>query len=331
MAPWWFLHHTLVRRPSPLGISRMLGRLWFLVMWALTSRRAVVAFHGRTAFFSGRSLSILMSAVDDDVKTIESTWNLTGLKREVSRQSLRCHKKVSKARQRLTAAKEQVEELTTNPDVTMEQLEQCPDVDTLEVELTDLKERLSQLQQLEEALASEKNGKRVLPEATAELALALGVADEPPQKQPRGPGKPKGPRESSKSRLPYRRFYSVDQTEIRVGKQADDNDELTLRLRDDMDWWMHAAGCPGSHVVIRNTSNNLPEEIVQDAAALAARQSKCQGKVIKVSLTRCRDIRKPAGAKAGLVQLVGNVRTISVNMKEAEARLQRLDDTCLVN
>ena len=68
-----------------------------------------------------------------------------------------------------------------------------------------------------------------------------------------------------------------------------------------------------------------------DAAALAARQSKCSGKIIKVSMTRARDIKKPPGAKAGLVQLVGNVRTITVNMKEEQSRLDRLDKTVLIN
>jgi len=36
-----------------------------------------------------------------------------------------------------------------------------------------------------------------------------------------------------------------------------DNDELTLKERDNKDWWMHVAGCPGSHVVIRNTAEGL--------------------------------------------------------------------------
>ncbi len=68
-----------------------------------------------------------------------------------------------------------------------------------------------------------------------------------------------------------------------------------------------------------------------DAAALAARQSKCNGNTIKVNLTRCRDVKKPPGAKYGLVQLVGKVETVSVNMKEAEKRLVRLDDTIVTN
>jgi predicted ribosome quality control (RQC) complex YloA/Tae2 family protein len=83
--------------------------------------------------------------------------------------------------------------------------------------------------------------------------------------------------------------------------------------------------------VIRCHDEQLDKDVIEDAAALAARQSKCNGGVIKVSLTRARDIKKPPGAKAGLVQLTGQVQTISVNMKEAQARLDRLDKTMLVN
>jgi len=94
---------------------------------------------------------------------------------------------------------------------------------------------------------------------------------------------------------------------------------------------MHAAGCPGSHIVIRCHDEQLDAEVKNDAAALAARQSKCQckcqGSTIKVSLTRWRDVKKPPGAVPGLVQLTGKVETVSVNMKEAETRLDRLDAT----
>ena len=119
----------------------------------------------------------------------------------------------------------------------------------------------------------------------------------------------------------------------KVGKQAEDNDELSLspEHRAGSDWWMHASGCPGSHVVIRRSDEALDNEIVQDAAALAARQSKCTGNTIKVSMTRCRHIQKPRGAKAGLVQLTGPVRSITVNMRQAEKRLARLDATVEIN
>ena len=94
---------------------------------------------------------------------------------------------------------------------------------------------------------------------------------------------------------------------------------------------MHASGCPGSHVVIRCHDESLAKDIVNDAASLAARESKCQGSTIKVSLTRCRHVKKPPGAKPGLVQLTGAIQTISVNMKEAEKRLKRLDETKQIN
>ena len=116
---------------------------------------------------------------------------------------------------------------------------------------------------------------------------------------------------------------------FKVGRRSEDNDELSCNPEhgDGPDWWMHAAGCPGSHVVIRCHDEQLDNEVKKDAAALAARQSKCQGNSIKVSLTRWRDVKKPPGAKPGLVQLTGKVQTVSVNMKEVEARLERLDET----
>ena len=174
----------------------------------------------------------------------------------------------------------------------------------------------------------------VCPQMVALAAIGLGVNDEPPKRAPRGHKKKKGPRASDVApRRPYRRYYSESNIEIRVGKQAPDNDALSLlpEHRDGADWWMHASGCPGSHVVIRTHDASPDNNVLQDAAALAARQSKCSGAVIKVSLCRCRDVSKPRGAKAGLVQLNGNVRTISVNMKEAEKRLKRLDATEEIN
>jgi predicted ribosome quality control (RQC) complex YloA/Tae2 family protein len=80
-------------------------------------------------------------------------------------------------------------------------------------------------------------------------------------------------------------FHTLINTKKKVGKAAEDNDELTLnpKYRDGNDWWLHASGCPGSHVVIRSNGNDILEhDVVQDAAALAARQSKCTGSVIKV-------------------------------------------------
>jgi superfamily II DNA/RNA helicase/DNA topoisomerase IA len=321
------------RRQAPSGRKQTTND-WRRTRSAVTRKRQT----GISSSTQRRNFSLFMSTYDEDEaednsQDIERTWNLPGLKKEVQRLVLRCHKKIGKASQRLQNAQQQVEELSTNPNVSMDELESCPNIEALEVELYELKERLQGLNSLEESIAYVKGKSAVkLPEDMARLALDLGVDDKPPKRIERSPKKKKGPRREPK-RLPYRRYYSMDNVEIRVGKQAEDNDQLSLsdEYRDSTDWWMHASGCPGSHVVIRCGDETLPEEVVLDAAALAARQSKCQGKVIKVSLTRCRDVVKPRGAKPGLVQLVGNVRTVSVNMTDAKERLQRLDGTVRIN
>jgi predicted ribosome quality control (RQC) complex YloA/Tae2 family protein len=302
--------------------------------------------HGHATTANRFYSQLFMSAVDEDediawrssTETMDRTWNIGGLKKEVQRNIFRCHKKVGKANERLQSAKAIVERLK-NPNydasvVTMEDLENCPDVEALALEVDELKTRLRNLNRLEEALRGVKNStiSVALPDEVAGLALDLGVSDEPPQRKEGGPPKQKGPRASE--RLPYRRYYSFNNVEIRVGKKAEDNDELTLspKHRNGSDWWMHASSCAGSHVVIRCSDEKLAEDVVMDAAALAARQSKNKrSKIVKVSLTRCRDISKPAGSKAGLVRLTGNIRTITVDMNQAETRLQRLDKTELIN
>ena len=91
---------------------------------------------------------------------------------------------------------------------------------------------------------------------------------------------------------------------------------------------MHAAGCPGSHVVIRFTEPDVPHETLMDAAMLSVKNSKAsQGGKAKVSLVRCRQVSKPRGAKAGLVHLSGDVKSITVNVKNEMERLLRLEGT----
>mmetsp|Transcript_14849 Transcript_14849/g.22677 ORF Transcript_14849/g.22677 Transcript_14849/m.22677 type:complete len:340 (-) Transcript_14849:21-1040(-) len=313
--------------------ARFAGRqLLGKVSVSFMRRKSASAFE--YGYFATRNLMMTSVDADETLHTLHSNqtkWNIVGLKKEVNRLVLRTHKKVGKVHTKLSKAKEIVEELTTKPDATLEELENCPNIDVIEFELSNLQERLQKLNELEQTLAIEKRKSGLLQEPVLSMVLELGVNDEPPPKQERGPGKKKGPKQMT-PRLPYRRYYSLDNTEIRVGKKAEDNDQLSCspEHRDGADWWMHASGCPGSHVVIRS-HEDLNEEVVQDAAALAARQSKCNGSIIKVSLTRCRDVKKPVGAKAGLVQLTGKVRTVAVNMSEAAARLDRLDSTCVIN
>jgi predicted ribosome quality control (RQC) complex YloA/Tae2 family protein len=213
----------------------------------------------------------------------------------------------------------------------MEDLEACPDVDAIAKDLDDEKDRLARLNRLADVLGSIKsvNNPKFIEDAYP-LAAALGVNDAPPPR-PQRVKKTKQKQASAGPRKPYWTFTSADGVDIRVGRTSSDNDEVSCNpdCRDSKDWWMHAAGCPGSHVVIRYTGDDgPPRETVTDAALLAAVNSKStQTGKAKVSMVRCRQVSKPRGAKPGLVQLSGDVRTVSVCVKDEADRLERLTAT----
>lgn len=48
-------------------------------------------------------------------------------------------------------------------------------------------------------------------------------------------------------------------------------------------------------------------------------------------MTRARNVSKPAGAKPGLVQLSGDIRTITLRKSEVESRCKRLEESVVVN
>lgn len=103
-----------------------------------------------------------------------------------------------------------------------------------------------------------------------------------------------------------RRFVSPDGMIVLVGRTADDNDVLSLRLGAPRDFWLHVAGESGSHVVVRNPDHldRLPRETTRFAAALAAGYSKARNAgTVAVHLATCADVGKRRGAPAGEVTL----------------------------
>ncbi len=103
------------------------------------------------------------------------------------------------------------------------------------------------------------------------------------------------------------RTFSVGGFEILVGKGAADNDALTFGVAEGPDFWLHVSGPPGSHVVVRNPDRlaELPREVLETAAALAAWHSKARGSRGKVEVHVCRvsDVSKPRGFERGKVLL----------------------------
>jgi predicted ribosome quality control (RQC) complex YloA/Tae2 family protein len=90
-----------------------------------------------------------------------------------------------------------------------------------------------------------------------------------------------------------------------AGKTAADNDKLSLRVARNDDWWFHLRGSPGSHVVLFVRDGTEPDrQTLEAAAAIAAFHSKQRGGgTVGVTATRARFVKKPRGAKAGLVSI----------------------------
>src|SRR5262245_34884974 len=92
-----------------------------------------------------------------------------------------------------------------------------------------------------------------------------------------------------------RRFVSPDGMVVLVGKNAADNDILSLELGAPQDFWFHVNGESGSHVVVRNPDHleQLPRATLHFAAGLAAGYSKARrAKRATVHIARCLNLSK---------------------------------------
>jgi len=103
-----------------------------------------------------------------------------------------------------------------------------------------------------------------------------------------------------------RRHVSPDGLVVLVGRSAEDNDILSLKLAAPRDFWLHVASGPGSHVVVRNPDGlrRLPRDTARFAAGLAAAHSSARdGGRVAVHLAFAAEVSKPRGLPAGKVQI----------------------------
>jgi len=108
-------------------------------------------------------------------------------------------------------------------------------------------------------------------------------------------------------------FISSDGLTIFVGKNNGQNDRLTLKTAAANDMWLHARGIPGSHVIIKKQQGEIPESTLLEAASLAAYHSRARmGGNADVDYTQARHVRKPSGARPGMV-IYDHQRTLSVS------------------
>lgn len=97
-------------------------------------------------------------------------------------------------------------------------------------------------------------------------------------------------------------YISSDGYHIYVGKNNIQNEELTFHFANGNDWWFHAKGCPGSHVIVKTNGEELPDRTFEEAGKLAAYYSKNRGnEKVEIDYIEKKHVKKPHGAKPGFV------------------------------
>ena len=105
-----------------------------------------------------------------------------------------------------------------------------------------------------------------------------------------------------------------DNYTILYGRNNIENDNLTFKIADKNDLWLHSKNIPGSHVVIK--ASEITDDIIKEGALVAALYSKANvGDKVSVDYTLKRYINKPKGAKPGFVTYV-NEKNITVIKSE---------------
>lgn len=97
-------------------------------------------------------------------------------------------------------------------------------------------------------------------------------------------------------------YISSDGYHMYVGKNNLQNDELTFSFANGNDWWFHAKGAPGSHVIVKTGGNELPDRTFEEAGRLAAYYSKNRGSdKVEIDYVEKKHVKKPSGSKPGFV------------------------------
>lgn len=98
-------------------------------------------------------------------------------------------------------------------------------------------------------------------------------------------------------------YISSDGFHIYVGKNNYQNEELTFKFATGNDWWFHAKGIPGSHVIVKTDgAEELPDQTFEEAGRLAAYYSKGRGQEkVEIDYIQKKHVKKPSGGKPGFV------------------------------
>ena len=98
-------------------------------------------------------------------------------------------------------------------------------------------------------------------------------------------------------------YISSDGYHMYVGKNNFQNEELTFKFATGNDWWFHAKGVPGSHVVVKTEgADDMPDTTFEEAGRLAAYYSQSRdNEKVEIDYIQKKHVKKPKGGKPGFV------------------------------
>ena len=166
--------------------------------------------------------------------------------------------------------------------------------------LVEIQEEIQYLLSVKDALELSEDEKNIS-EIKEELTDGGYVSDKVPKKK----------KKESRVSGPMQ-FLSSDGTVILCGKNNRQNEELTLKIASKQDLWLHIRNIPGSQTVIRCQGALVSDQTLYEAALIAAQYSKsAKDTKAAVDYTRVKYVKKPSGAKPGMV-IYDNFETIIV-------------------
>lgn len=149
----------------------------------------------------------------------------------------------------------------------LESISNALDIARLESDLTDIKDELIQTGYIKNRIRGTKNNKK----------------------------------QQKNKNLPLH-YLSSDGFHIYVGKNNLQNEELTFKFASNNDWWFHAKGIAGSHVIVKTGGEELPDRVYEEAGNLAAYYSKAKDQQkVEIDYIMRKHIKKPNNSKPGFV------------------------------
>lgn len=107
-------------------------------------------------------------------------------------------------------------------------------------------------------------------------------------------------------------YLSSDGFHIYVGKNNYQNEELTFKFATGNDWWFHAKGIPGSHVIVKTEGKELPDRVFEEAGSLAAYYSKGrENDKVEIDYIQRKLLKKVPGAAPGFVVYHSNYSLVA--------------------